>query len=561
MVNNKKIKNPGYLFIFTDKPDNYTELKNLPSIFYLKIKKKSENKNLKIYTGKKSGDSLLFEGLINKFNGHDNKHTLRSYAEFDSDKLICQSDMLGVQTHYYYHSNNTTIISNNILLIAYLIKDDYSFQSVAEALMFKKPRRSNTWFKNIKCLRAGDILTFDIQENKLKISNNNDLYNFLFNAVTDNKDYIDYFIDYFDRFRKSGIEDNIGLSLSAGSDSRTVLSGLMYTGKEFSTYSWGGSEYLETFKIKKIVNKLSLKNKIIDYKDLADNYDSYLREGIFLTSGLLTAVHQYYYYSRLPENINLFEGYLGSEFVKGELSDGMFTEIYSDIVKNNLTLKEAFNKHFPDLEDDIKNNITEYLSDTFTDSFKDINTDAGKSKFQEYLVEFIPSRVFGGLINHGTALGINYYLPFFSPVNIANIFNAGYGIKKNISLRNDFPGSLNIIEVQSKIVKKLNPDIYMSLLDRNVKFSEYRYPLFLLKNLRKYRNFKDKQRIKKLPVTEQVDYKNIRKNSKYNTVLSNDFLKANFRIQNSENKYVKFVSAYFNIMDDILKNNFSGLFE
>jgi hypothetical protein len=404
-------------------------------------------------------------------------------------------------------------------------------------------------------------LTFDLNENKIYVNRNNNPYDLLFNTNEPDNNYVDSFIEYFNNFKQSDVSNNTGISLSGGSDSRTVLSGLMYTGKYFETYSWGGSEYLETYKIKKLADKLSLKNTLIEYEELAAYYDKYLAQGVFLTNGMLTAVHQYYYYTKLPENINLFEGYLGSEFVKGELSDGMIKQVYYDIVKNNLTLTESLDKHLGDLGGDMKKRMSEYIGNTFGDSFENVDTDTGKRKFQEYLIEFIPSRVFSGIINHGIALGVNYYLPFFSPEILRKLFNAGYGIKNNISLRKDFPGTEKIIEVQSKIVKKINPDIFSSLLDRNVKFSEYNLPLFISGNLRKYRNYKDKQKIKKLPVTEQVDYKNIAKNSDFNKMEINNYIKDTFKIQNCDNKYIRYVSLYLNIMDNILQNNFNNLFE
>ena len=89
MVNKNRIKNPGYLFLYTGNPGLNSELSNLPSLFNLKTDEKVKNKSLKIFTGRILNDNLIFEGFINKFDGiNNNTHTLRSYSLFDNNKII-----------------------------------------------------------------------------------------------------------------------------------------------------------------------------------------------------------------------------------------------------------------------------------------------------------------------------------------------------------------------------------------------------------------------------------------------------------------------------------------
>ena len=313
-------------------------------------------------------------------------------------------------------------------------------------------------------------------------------------------------------------------------------------------------------KINNLLKEFNFAHSKIDFGDLAQNYDDYTERAFFNTSGLLTAVHQYYYYSKLPLGVSLFEGYLGSEFVKGELSDGMYTDCYYDIVKNNSSVKDSINKHFIQLDIKTRDRFSNYINEMYGNTFKNVDSEAGKVEFQKYLVEFIPSKVFGGIINHGLSLGIKYYLPYFSPIFLKNLFKAGYGIKNNISVRSDHPGGIKIIEAHAKIVEKLNKKLYNTLLDRNVKYSEYNYPDFLSKSLRSTRNTIDRIRIKKYKVTAQVDYQNIKQKSALVKMGLNGYMKSNFGAESIKNSFIEYVSFYLNVMDFTLnKNNFSKL--
>lgn len=539
-----------YIFISTKSRDLELKAKNLFSKFSL-IENGMNNRKILIYSSGRIEGNFAYKAAINDFedNGVNVQHSLISEAKINENEFNCITDFFGILTHYFYYDSNSFICSNNIFLIAYLVEVKISEEAIFDALIFKKPRGDKTWFSNIKCLAPSEKLIYNLDTHKFFKSKCSNLFDSLFEEI--NQNYIEVFTDFFRKFKLTNSCENIGLSLSAGCDSRTILAGLLTVSKKFKTFSWGGSNYLETYKIKKLIKNLDIENLLVTFDDLIENYNTYLIKAFYITSGLLASVHYYYYYSKLPPKICLFEGYIGSEFVKGELSDGMYTDVFYDVIKENLSVKDSIEKHFPSVNSIWKKKFIDYLNYYYTDNFKNVDTNEGKIEFQKFLIEHLPSKIFAGVLLNGVGLGLKYFLPYFSPIFLKSLFSAGYGIKNNISIRNDFPGSIKIVQAQAKIVKELNKKIYYSILDRNIRFSESFLPLFISNLLRVKRNILKKIKIKNDTVLDQVDFKNILKNSTYHKKGLNEVF-LSFSNSNSYNKYFYYVSFYLNLIDEFM---------
>ena len=243
------MKNAGYLFLVSKSSDLIRRGDDLKIFLDLTSSTGKHNQNIIVGRSKSAGNqNILFNSIINDFNykNSENEHSLYSSASYENGIFKCKTDIYGVQSHYYYKEKETFIASNNLIYIAYLTGEKYSEESIFDALVFKKPRRERTWFKNIKCLTPGESLTYSQNENALTKNKSKELYETLFSH--DKNDFIEVFTDFFTKFKATGTETNIGLSLSAGADSRAVLAGLLSTGKKFTAYSWGGQNYFETFK-------------------------------------------------------------------------------------------------------------------------------------------------------------------------------------------------------------------------------------------------------------------------------------------------------------------------
>lgn len=516
--------NNSYIFISTNLDSIFQKSKDLlsPRYKYTDLEVKGK-KNNRIYYLNNLGNGIYYAIAINRIKNDlledkiyqleknevadfKNEHTLQSFAWVKDDReFYCNSDYLGVFTHYYYFDNENFIASDNLVIIAKLINARFSIDGVFDAILFKKPFGANTWYENIFCLIAGTMLKYDLSNSEIaKYGGTN-----FIDLLTGNKDdFAGIFEEIFSKFSEGS---DILLSLSAGSDSRTVLAGLLNARVPFKAFSWGGKSYLESKKIQDLISKFKIDWRIIDFDKLQEDYFNYYYRSIFLSNGLIPAVHHFYYRSCLPRNAILYEGYGGSEFIKGEHSDGMYSDILKSIIKDKISLKNSLVKFMPELNVSFINKINEYLQDNYNYYFNDIDTNEGMESFQLYLFNFLPSKIFGGIFKPSDNFGLKLIEPYFSPKILASFFGNGLGIKENLSLRRDFPGSIRSIKPQAHLLKRLNSIIYSSMLDRNIKYSEWNYPGILIYPIQKIRQQIDKIFFHKYKIRSQVDYGNFAK--------------------------------------------------
>jgi hypothetical protein len=418
-----------------------------------------------------------------------------------------------------------------------------------DALLFKKPRFERTWFSDIYRLKPDERLEINLLNNE--VSRLGGGHGYSLPEPVEGLDLVEEYKEFFDKSIQviQSKNQNIELSLSSGSDSRTVLAGLMYKQVPFRAKSWGETYYRETKLISEFVKKFGINWELIGFSDFADNLDKYNREAVLYSSGDAPSTHLYYFYTHHEPGTALFQGYGGSELFKGELSDGMISNIYSDVIVDNRSPKNAILNHFPTLESSITDKMTGYYKINYGDFFVDVNTEAGKRKFQEYLMEFIPGRIFSGAFSTGLACGLNLYEPFFSRRVLRALFSMGGGIATRISIRKDFPGSVQSISFQSKIVKALAPSLYRTPLDRGSSFSSVDKSPPLAKLEKKLSSLNHYILSKKGYYSGQVDYSRI--NSKERKQELNPFIADILKTDDSKNPFLNYVSFYYNTIQSI----------
>lgn len=414
--------------------------------------------------------------------------SLLSMSCINEKWFACLSDYWGIMTHYYCQTQEFFLCSNNIFLVSHLMEARISTASFYDFLFFTRPRKDRTWFEGIKRLYPGQQLAYDMGSHSVKLSSATDLSGLLKDSESDLFRNLD---DFFLKAKQKIDNQPVVISLSAGSDSRTLLACLRHYGFEVKARSWGGDNFLETKKIQKLVNKFNIPWDLIPSDDYLTDFLENYKRGILVSNGLLPALHHQFYYDRLDPFCTVFEGYFGSEFVKGELSDGMFTRLYYDVIHGH-SVKDTVERYVNEFSAEFKNAFAGYIRDEYGEEFDGIQSDTGLEKFQSYLLEFLPSKRFAGIFLSALAHGIDPYYPYISPGILAAVFNGGYGIKRNVSVRDDFSGSIKSIEVQSKIVKRMDNEIFRSLLDRNIRFADALKPRFIGGLIRKYHILRQK---------------------------------------------------------------------
>jgi hypothetical protein len=512
----------------------------------------------------KESDKFLFFYGMNLFDikniekeekissGAQLSHSLFSYAKMNESEVTIQSDKLGVFPHYYFKDNQSFIISNNIFLVNLLVESDYSLTGFYDTIVFKKPLNATTWFEKIFTILPGNSIVFNIKNFSFAIKEYFNIFSLLY---PENANYISTFRDYFDQIRDNKASEENYMSISAGADSRTVLTGLRYSKISFKSVSWGDEDYLETANIRTLVKKLKLDLVIINFQDLIVNYKEMIKEGIFLSNGMLPAIHLYYFRTKIRPGSNLFEGYGGSELYKGELSDGMVTPLYSDILTGKLNIPGSINSSFKDLKGSFNKNLQDYLVNNHLKGELNVNTPEGFKNFQKHLLTFIPSKVFCGVFNFGIHLNLSFFDPYFSPLFLKSVFSNNLGIVKNVSLRKDFPGAIKILSLQASIVKELDPEVFKTVLDRGVSFKESQMNDLAAIYLRKKRLlYKKYISSKKYPMMSQVNVKQILKEVQFEESKVHPFIEniceTNGDILKS-NPLIRYASSYLNYIDQV----------
>ena len=485
---------PTYCFVTTSSHNIEGKITNSK----MKWKETRNKGTLKAYTlvlnPKNTNSDLIFFQSINDLGDYNlsnistemlngkflsiNWESLISLSNINADVFSCITDYWGILNHYWFKSENTFICSNNIFLVSALIKPKLDKEALYEYLFFNAPRKNKTWFENVNCLLPGQQLIYDKKNCSIKLSSGTDFSNlFTSNNKANPVKEIKTFFQSI-QAREKRISQN-KIALSAGSDSRTILACLRYFNMNPYAISFGRKDMVETQKVENLTHNLNIPWQLVSLEGFEKNFDNLFRKGTFITNGYLNPLRTHYVvlYDHLNENDALFEGILGSEFVKGEEAIGSMISLpHLDVITENSTIRISIEKYYSSLPNNFKNAMIEYISSQYQYELLDVNSSEGFESYQQFMLEFIPSRIFGGLISLLLENRVFPYYAFLSPSILKAIFNKGFGISSSASPRKDFVGPTKSLMAEALIVKALDSKIYNSLLDRNVRFKHTSYP-------------------------------------------------------------------------------------
>jgi hypothetical protein len=526
-------RNVHYCFVATKSHDIISKIKG-GKIGWSELETESDFKNyLFTNTPLKRNDKVISYSTINDLGDYDIPNITSNLMEWnlgsshDSDSLLslsclnekyfsCMTDFWGIMTHYWSNNDDSFICSNNIFLVSSLIGRAISENALYEYLFFLAPRRDNTWFENIKCLLPGQKIIFNFDENSVKLSKSTD-FSVLFKSQ--DKDLIGAVEDFFLKIKNINkpYQKNY-ISLSAGSDSRTVLACLLHYSFIPQAISFGRDDMLESEKIRKMTDELKIPWNFVDLRGFEKDFNELFIKGTYIGNGLLNPYRTHYlvFYDNIKRNNNLFEGILGSEFIKGEICiDAMISKLHSDVISKGITIDDAVEKHLHELSDTFKESMTSYIKSNYGTELTDVNTKNGFKDYQMFSLGFVPSKIFAPLMMYLLNKDINPYYPFLSPKILKSVFSNGYGLSSNISLREDFNGPIRCLEAEAKIVKSMDENIFNSLLDRNITYKDVLISHNVAKMKKKYRIIENILKNRKKLQRGQID------NSKISELIGN----------------------------------------
>jgi hypothetical protein len=274
---------------------------------------------------------------------------------------------------------------------------------------------------------------------------------------------------------------------------------------------------LESEQIRKITTELNVPWNLVDLSGFEKDFNEIFLTGTYIGNGLLNPYRTHYliFYDNIKRNNNLFEGILGSEFIKGEIAlNAMISLPHRDVVTNGITVDDAVEKHLHELSDTFKESMSSYIKSNYGNELTDIDTKNGLEDYQMFSLEFVPSKIFAPIILYVLSKGIHPYYPFLSPRILNSVFSKGYGLSSNISLRKDFNGPIRCLEAEAEIVESMDKNVLNSLLDRNITYKDVLISHNLADIKRKYRIIVDLIKFRKLK-RGQID------NSKISELINN----------------------------------------
>jgi len=196
--------------------------------------------------------------MLNKLQG------MFAFCIYDSKKkiLFLARDRVGIKPIYYYNVNKKFIFCSEIkgILQNLEIKKQVNFNALSSFLTFRANTQEETLFNNIKKLKQGNFLIYNLRNNKIKIQKYWDFYP---NPKNQN-------LNYFSSKLRELLEDSVkarlmsdvpyGMFLSGGVDSG-IIACLMkkYSSNQIKTFSvgFGDNEYTETKEARFLAEKLN----------------------------------------------------------------------------------------------------------------------------------------------------------------------------------------------------------------------------------------------------------------------------------------------------------------
>jgi hypothetical protein len=409
--------------------------------------------------------------LLKTGNASLRSESFVNFAHAVDNHFVAESGFWGILHHYYYSDGKSFMCSNNVFVIASLLGSRLSETSLFEYLFFNWPQNEATWFENIRMLGPGQAIVYDMDTRRLNISPRVDLYESLTEPPQD-PDIGSAAETFFESVAKALAGAKAVVGLSAGSDSRTVLSGLIRFNLLDHAVSFGRADFAETRRINRLTRELGIKSVVHSLPDLLTDWEESFIRGAIITSGLINPfrVHYMKYYDRVKADA-WFEGFLGSEIVKGEIAVGaVVSKCHVGIIRDNQRVADILTANFGFLPPAFRSRMEGYISDAHRAMLSSIATADGRREFASFILNNDPSKFFGPLMVLAGRRFKPYY-PFLSP-RIIRTLGSQFGLVGHNSLLEGYPGHIKCLIPESRMVKRLDKKIYGSRLDRLVSFRE-----------------------------------------------------------------------------------------
>jgi asparagine synthase (glutamine-hydrolysing) len=204
---------------------NYVIIFNGEIYNHLDLRKELQFKNFK---GHSDTETLLYYLIEKGIDGLNDLNGIFAFAFYDKKKglLLIIRDKYGIKPLYYSLKNNKFIFSSEIRPIQKIVKSDIDTEVLPVLLNLRYIPSPYTLHKDIKKLRPGHYLQFDLGKSILQYKEiNYDIYNYKYSDISFPEAvslYERYFSEAIERQLMADVD--VGIFLSGGIDSALVAS-------------------------------------------------------------------------------------------------------------------------------------------------------------------------------------------------------------------------------------------------------------------------------------------------------------------------------------------------
>ena len=295
--------------------------------------------------------------FVHKLNG---SFTLVIWNE-ESQKLLIINDRYGLRPLYFTEHNGYLLFGSEVKAILQdetfkRIVDD---RSVADFFSFGYILGNKTFFVGIELLPPASILTYNAGHVSIE-----QYWDFNFNEEYEDQSE-EYYVEKLSKLILQAVErqmkgkHNLGVPLSGGIDSRTIVASIDKKHYPIHTFTFGKLNCDDARFAQMVANKVGTNHHFFEFKP--DDLASYAEKAVYITDGMLNCVHAHRMqtYGEMREFMDVglsgFAGDLiiGGSYIANEILTAKSDEEFAQAVYNKMAGKipenvihNLFNKEY-----------------------------------------------------------------------------------------------------------------------------------------------------------------------------------------------------------------------
>lgn len=322
----------------------------------------------------------------------------------------------GIQKIFYTNNRKCGFLaaSNNFWLLASIVNSEINRQGVFDFFLFNYFRNGNTFLKDISYSNTSGSITFTKRQ---VIEETNQFLSFHPEEQSNSFEKIELLVEAWLNTLGKNVkpEENYGITLTGGYDSRMILAGLRKQNIRLTALTFGHPESDDARIASLIADHSGLPHHIDSpSQDFYENFENLAMEAIILSGGLLNPLRmvRLSVFERWTGYDGIFFGYAGSELLRGLYFDSLLSSRFFHRLNtrslNRKELKKLIHESLHDFfmvpeESHMDSLADEYLENPFQ-----------QQPFPHLMNTIIPMH-FGEDLRYLSMKGVRGIVPFLNP--------------------------------------------------------------------------------------------------------------------------------------------------